>query len=317
MTLATSMEKNLLVCPMCKVHLRKENDWFLCPKCRYSYPVDNGIPILTKWYELTGHKRQESDFHSKIAKKADDVHQLMSLRIEYLHNDFLSSLRSLSNDALVLDVCCGSGIDMIKLLGEGYRVVGVDISLGMARTTLAKIKTYQLEDTAIVCVGDAEQLPFDSNQFDAAYICASLHHLENPQEALMEMNRCVKPNGLIIMGSEPNSWQYYLRRIKHSRMGKRILKIFRDDYTLEKGPPGDWKTVGFTRKRIGELVIQSGLELLTIKPCWFLNGFVDLFGIKLPSVGEKLLIFIDECLGKVPKLNNYSWHWNLTAKVKK
>lgn len=60
----------------------------------------------------------------------------------------------------------------------------------------------------------------------------------------------VKPEGLIAIGFEPNSWQYTFRKLKYSAFGiwEKLLRIFRDDFTIEGGSLGNFETMGFNQK---------------------------------------------------------------------
>ena len=45
----------------------------------------------------------------------------------------------------------------------------------------------------------AENLEFDDNQFDLSAVVNSLHHIDDPQKALYEMHRILKPGGLLLV----------------------------------------------------------------------------------------------------------------------
>ena len=44
-------------------------------------------------------------------------------------------------------------------------------------------------------VGDAQELKFKSDEFDAVYIMEVLEHVENPLKVLLEVKRVLKKNG--------------------------------------------------------------------------------------------------------------------------
>lgn len=52
--------------------------------------------------------------------------------------------------------------------------------------------------------GDAHRLPFEDDSFDVVTCQTLLIHLENPEQALLEMKRVVKKNGIVIC-AEPNN----------------------------------------------------------------------------------------------------------------
>ncbi|MBR1457574.1 MAG: methyltransferase domain-containing protein [Oscillospiraceae bacterium] len=57
----------------------------------------------------------------------------------------------------------------------------------------------RLADTAIATVGDAEQMPLDSEQFQVVTCNMSIHHYPHPQSALNEMYRILTPGGTLLL----------------------------------------------------------------------------------------------------------------------
>jgi len=296
-----------VVCPECKNELKNFEKYLKCNKCNYKFEIINDIPILFKKNKLNSFKMGESDFHDKIALEADDAHSLDSLRVKYLHDDFLKPIKSMESP-IILDACCGSGLDILNLSREGYKIFGVDISFEMAKLTSKKLKSSGMN--SLVAVSDAENLPFRSDFFDVIYICAALHHT-NPLKSLNEFKRCLKKDGFIIIGSEPNSWQYQFKGIKNSKIGKKIMSMFRDDYTVNKNSPGDNKTKGFSEDYLKNLFTEIGIEIVSMKPIWFINGFLSLLKINPPDKIENLVIKLDDYISKVPLINKFSWKWNI------
>lgn len=311
----TRMKKltEYVVCPRCKTKLACEKSAYICKKCNHEYQVKNDIPIFIP-PNMSKFKKEEAEFQSGTSSEFTEVHRLDTLRIKYLHDDFLAPLFGLAKSSLVLEVGCGTGKDFSKVAKSGQNVIGVDISYEMCMNVQKKIQEDGFENETFFSVADAEELPFESNLFDAVYMVASLHHLEDPLSGLKEMSRCVKPGGLVIIGSEPNRWPYFFKNIKHSHIGIKFLKLFRQDFTLYKGSPGDWETTGFDKKSIRELLNGAGLLEIKIKPMWYLNGFLHVLGLRPPRFVERPLIFFDEILSHVPLINNFGWHWNVIAK---
>jgi len=302
-----------IACPKCKKPFDTKNsiDYLLCDNCLSKYEIKNGIPIL--FDNLSTFKLEESNFHSEIAYDTDDVHNLKSYRINYLHNKFLKYIFELPPESRILEIACGTGEDLLKL--KMYNFVGTDISHGMVLNT--KMKLLKLEKNCMnnrLLVADAECLPFMDNYFDAVLIVGALHHLENIEQGINEMVRCLKNEGILVIGSEPTRWPYYFKFIKHSNLGVRFLKLFRDDYSLYKGSVADWNTVGFKRSDFENKIKSSELELIDITPLFFINGFLQLFKINTSENVAKFLIRLDEIILSTPILNNLSWKWNVVMK---
>lgn len=87
-------------------------------------------------------------------------------------------------DASVLDV--GSGRGLLQDLVADY--TGLDIAASAA-------KNYHKR----FVVGTATAMPFADNEFDAVWSIWVLEHIPNPEAALAEMRRVVKPGGYLYL----------------------------------------------------------------------------------------------------------------------
>jgi ubiquinone/menaquinone biosynthesis C-methylase UbiE len=87
----------------------------------------------------------------------------------------------------VLDIGCGTGHHMLMLSKLGLDVTGLDAS-----PCMIKKAEERLGHRCLVKKGEAEDLPFDDNEFDAAFLIHTLEYLENPVEALREAGRVAR-----------------------------------------------------------------------------------------------------------------------------
>ncbi len=116
---------------------------------------------------------------------------------DYKHRTFL--MLGLKPGYRVLDVGCGAGDDLISLahiVGPKGHVSGVDNSRVMIET--AKQRTAHLEWVE-VGAGDGESLPFPDQSFEACRADRVFIHLKNPEKAVDEMLRVLKPGGRILI----------------------------------------------------------------------------------------------------------------------
>lgn len=135
--------------------------------------------------------------------------------------DWESTIKALvahveGKDLRALDVGTGPGQLAFYLAKAGFKVTGLDISPGMIE---------QARQTAIreglSCdfrTGDAEQLPFEDNAFDVIVTRNLVWTLPNPQAAIQEWHRVLKPGGRIIISDG------YWRNITWSRIHHLLLK---------------------------------------------------------------------------------------------
>jgi len=95
----------------------------------------------------------------------------------------------------VLEVGCGCGTDFIQFARAQARAYGIDMSQHSVALTKQRLHLYDLEGEAVV--GDSENLPFPSEQFDLVYSWGVLHHTPDTGRAVKEIYRVLKPGGYI------------------------------------------------------------------------------------------------------------------------
>jgi SAM-dependent methyltransferase len=101
----------------------------------------------------------------------------------------------------VLDVACGPGNfsrAFARAVGDSGLVVGIDASRTMLDRGVADLGETGLRNLAFVR-GDATDLPFVDDSFDAVCCFAALHLFEDPDGGLAEMTRVLTPGGRIAL----------------------------------------------------------------------------------------------------------------------
>jgi len=96
----------------------------------------------------------------------------------------------------VLDVGCGTGALLTCLLNDSQAssLTGVDASREML-----DIARKRLTPNVTLRESWAEQLPFDDCSFDTVVSCNMFHFIRQPNDALDEMLRVLRPNGVVII----------------------------------------------------------------------------------------------------------------------
>ena len=93
----------------------------------------------------------------------------------------------------VLDIAAGTGTSSIALAKSGADVVALDFSTGMVE------EGRRRHPELTFVQGDAEKLPFGDEEFDAVTISFGLRNVNQPQVALAEMQRVLKPGGRVVI----------------------------------------------------------------------------------------------------------------------
>ena len=98
----------------------------------------------------------------------------------------------------LLDVACGPGVVTAALAADASAVVAFDATAQMLEK--AKVRCAEAGLTNVEFrAGDAEHLPFDDAGFDGVVTRLAIHHFANPQRALDEMCRVLRPGGTAVI----------------------------------------------------------------------------------------------------------------------
>jgi SAM-dependent methyltransferase len=112
----------------------------------------------------------------------------------------------------VLDVACGTGNfsrSFATVVGDAGLVVGIDVSESMLTKAVTDTREAGL-DVAYVR-GDAQELPFLSQSFDAVCCFAALHLFAEPQSALDRMTAVLTPGGRLALFTSVRARSFPLR----------------------------------------------------------------------------------------------------------
>lgn len=116
----------------------------------------------------------------------------------------------------VLEIATGPGLLAKHVAPAAKRMVATDYSDGMIREAM---KGEKPENLAFE-VADANALPYTDNAFDVVLIANALHVMPDPEKALSEINRVLRPDGILIA---PNFVEH--RGGFTSRVWSAILKV--------------------------------------------------------------------------------------------
>jgi len=154
-------------------------------------------------------KSQVQTMFDGIAKRYDLLNHFLSLGIDnYWRRQSVKALNLQAGQRL-LDVACGTGDQgFAALKAADIHVTGLDFSFNMLELAQKKIITRDLAHQYEVVQGDAENLPFADNMFDALSISYGIRNVGTITAALQEFQRVLKPGGhvSVLEFSEPEGW---------------------------------------------------------------------------------------------------------------
>ncbi len=154
-------------------------------------------------------KAQVMSMFDGIAKRYDFLNHFLSFGIDHYWRKQSVKALMLENGQSLLDVACGTGDQGFSALkAADIKVTGLDFSANMLEYAQKKITARKLEEKFKLIQGDAEQLPFEDNTFDALSISYGIRNVGTISTSLGEFYRVLKPGGRlsILEFAEPQGW---------------------------------------------------------------------------------------------------------------
>jgi ubiquinone/menaquinone biosynthesis C-methylase UbiE len=192
---------------------------------------------------LSERRSRSREFFSSVAGQWDSVRgELFGER-----SPLAGMLALVNPDWLVADLGCGTGPLTATLAPFVQRVVAVDASeamLAAARRRLDGVTNVDIRQ------GELEALPIERGQMDAAVMSLVLHYIAEPQKALGEAARVLRPGGrLIVVDMMPHDREEYRQQMGHVWQG----------FSAEQMT--EWLSVaGFDRVRYTPLPMDSNAK---------------------------------------------------------
>ncbi|MCJ1311670.1 hypothetical protein MMC25_005343 [Agyrium rufum] len=105
----------------------------------------------------------------------------------------------LKEDALVLDAGAGNGGVSIYMANKGLRMEAVELVDTHVENARASVRLQHMQKRVSISQGTYEDLSaFGDNTFDGAYTMETLVHAGEPDQAMREFYRVLKPGGVIV-----------------------------------------------------------------------------------------------------------------------
>jgi SAM-dependent methyltransferase len=191
------------------------------------------------------------DFHDARSYAQSLLQQPNKCAIALESQLMLNLLQPRSGES-VLDIGCGTGVNLEPLLAEGINVTGIDASPYMLDLAVSnwghRVEFYR---------GYAEDLPFDDNSFNHACFFTSLEFVDDPAKAVEEACRVAKDR--IFIG--------FLNRFALKGVQRRLKGVFTDTIFNRARFFSIWELKALVRETAGPVPIQwrTVLQLTSAK----------------------------------------------------
>ena len=110
----------------------------------------------------------------------------------------MEPIGQVADGARILDVPCGGGVAFRALApDQDVRYIAGDLSEKMLARARRRARTRSLNQVEVL-TADMTALPFPDGQADLFLSYSGLHMIEDPERAVNEIARCLRPGGQVI-----------------------------------------------------------------------------------------------------------------------
>lgn len=145
-------------------------------------------------------KTQVAHMFDNIANRYDLLNSLLSLGIHKGWRKACVKILKGKNPKKILDVATGTGdfaIACAPLKPES--IIGIDISEGMMKFGREKLKKLNLDSLISLKSGNAENICFPDDTFDAIVVGFGVRNFQNLESGLKNLKRMLKPGGQLVI----------------------------------------------------------------------------------------------------------------------
>jgi ubiquinone/menaquinone biosynthesis C-methylase UbiE len=198
--------------PGCHGVLVEEPDGLRCTRCDERYPVLAGVPIFAKAIVQAGTHRQRTIFSELCHSRSESYRTSEEYGARAIQNwKKMRAIRAMgpAPGDLVTDVGCSNGF-FLRLMSTQYQTQGIGVDLADSIFVAAR-QDGMLGFNNRFCLAEAERLPIGDETVDFVVSFDLLEHLPQPDEAIAEFARILRPGGRLLIHMPIRDHDYSLQ----------------------------------------------------------------------------------------------------------
>lgn len=187
----------------------------------------------------------------------------------------------------ILEVGCGSGYYTRELVARRAKVTATEYApsaLAQARRNVGEVADFRLED--------AQSLSFAGASFDKVLLSEVIEHVPEPERAIAEATRVLRPGGLLVV-STPSRFS----PLNLAYGVKRRVRRYAFNEHLHEFTPGSFRRL-----------LERHLDVESVEFANFVLPYpADELYLRLGSPGLGLLERLERGLARAPLLRRFGW----------
>lgn len=153
-----------------------------------------------------------------------EEHQINNIAGAKEFYPFTSSCLPMEQNASILDLGCGTGLELEEYfrLNPSAHVLGIDLAEMMLKKFTSKFRKYKIETVR----SSFFDYPFGENRFDAVVSVEALHHFPQEKKAALyeKIYTALKSGGYLILtdyfADSDETEQYFMNELKRYKMSE-------------------------------------------------------------------------------------------------